>query len=254
MAMNSRLLRPKATGFNPKTISGLQAWYDASDTATLAQNSDGTTAVAATNDPVGYWGDKSGNGLHLTQAVNNNRPLFKPASRNGRGDLLFDGTDDCFSVTSASVLNITNDFTVVAMLQNTAAAGSYVSIGRASGTNGITLYTNSTQDDYRAIVKASGGWGTDFVLSTAPVTRTAQRRLTVLRNGTGMTLGVSSFADQSITGSAGPITYNGTSLQVGGPNDGYWAGYISELLIWNKALSASERTAVQNYIDKRWGL
>lgn len=253
MAMNNRLMRPRASGFNPKTISGLQAWYDASDTTTLYQNSNGTTAVSATDDPVGYWGDKSGNGRNLTQTTNNNRPLFKPASRNGKGDMLFDGTDDLLTVTTASRLDITNDFTVVAMLQNTSGQGSYLSLGRASGTNGITLYTNSATDTYRAIVKATGGWGTDFVLSTT-ISRTLQRRVTVIRSSSTTTLGVKGFTDASVTGSAGPITYNGTALQIGGPSDGYWAGYISEVLIWNKALSATERTAVQNYIDKKWGL
>ena len=254
MSMSPRLMRPRATGFNPKSISGLQAWYDAADSSTLFQNSDGTSAVAATDDPVGYWGDKSGNGRNLTQTTNNNRPLYKPASRNGKGDLLFDGTDDKFAVTSASRLDITNDFTCIAMLQNTSGSGSYLSLGRASGTNGITLYTNAGVDDYRAILKATAAWATDFVLSPNPVGRTSPRRVVVIRNGAATTLGVSGFSEVSITGSAGPITYNGTQLQIGGPNDGHWAGNISEILIWNKALSASERTAAQNYISKKWGL
>ncbi len=43
-------------------ITGLALWLDASDAATLFQASDGTTPATANDDPVGYWGDKSGNG------------------------------------------------------------------------------------------------------------------------------------------------------------------------------------------------
>ena len=46
--------------FTPASISGLQLWLDASDSGTLFQNSNGTTAAAADGDPVGYWVIKAG--------------------------------------------------------------------------------------------------------------------------------------------------------------------------------------------------
>jgi hypothetical protein len=72
--------------------STLKAWWDVSDLSTLFQNSDGTTAVAADGDPVGYIADKSGNGFHLTQATSGSRPTYKTSS--GLHWLDFDGTSD----------------------------------------------------------------------------------------------------------------------------------------------------------------
>ncbi len=38
MPMSPRLLRPRATGFNPKSISGLKLWLDVANTSSLTFN------------------------------------------------------------------------------------------------------------------------------------------------------------------------------------------------------------------------
>ena len=58
MSMNPRLLRPTASGFNPKSIAGLEAWY-AADVA--------SSITIATG--VQQWADLSGKGRHLIQGV-----------------------------------------------------------------------------------------------------------------------------------------------------------------------------------------
>ena len=57
----------------PTDIAGLQLWLDASDSTTLFQNSDGTTPAIADSDPIGYWGDKSGNGNNGRNNQNSNK-------------------------------------------------------------------------------------------------------------------------------------------------------------------------------------
>lgn len=52
MGMNPKLLRPRSTGFNPKSISGLALWLDASDLSTITLN----------GSNVSEWRDKSGAG------------------------------------------------------------------------------------------------------------------------------------------------------------------------------------------------
>lgn len=80
------------SAFNPSKISGLQLWLKA-DTG-LFQNSNGTTAVTADGDPIGYWADQSGNSNHATIATSSLRPTYKVAQQNGYGGVKFDGTDD----------------------------------------------------------------------------------------------------------------------------------------------------------------
>jgi hypothetical protein len=89
--------------FNPKRdlFGGGQAggWWDPSDRSTLFQLSTGATPVTADGDPVGYMGDKSGNGRHLIQATATARPTYKTSG--GLSWLEFDGTTDWLSVTFA---------------------------------------------------------------------------------------------------------------------------------------------------------
>lgn len=71
----------------PEGITGLIAWWKAD--AGLFQNSNGTTAASANNDPVGYWGDSVGT-RHIIEATAGERPLLQTALPS----ILFDGTDD----------------------------------------------------------------------------------------------------------------------------------------------------------------
>lgn len=82
------------SGFSPSSLflGDTGGWYDPSDLSSLFQSSDGTVAVTANNDPVGYMRDKSGNGNHLVQATAGARPLYKTSG--GLSWLEFDGTDD----------------------------------------------------------------------------------------------------------------------------------------------------------------
>jgi hypothetical protein len=132
MPMNPRLLRPLATGFNPLNIASLEGWWDASDLSSMAQNSDGTTAVTATNDPVGYWADKSGKGRHAKQATNNDRPLVQLADKNNRAGLDFDGNDDHYKCDSGAAFAAVY-FVAVMRRTATPAAWNGIYVHRASG-------------------------------------------------------------------------------------------------------------------------
>ena len=71
------------------------AWYGPSDLSTLFQVSDGTTPVTVATDPIGYFGDKSGNGNHATQATAAARPTYQT----GPARATLDKVDDRLSVT-----------------------------------------------------------------------------------------------------------------------------------------------------------
>lgn len=99
-----------STPFSPTQISGLKGWWKAG--TGLFQNSNGTTAVTADGDPVGYWADQSGNSNHGTQATAGSRPTYKAAQQNGYGGILGDGVDD-FLVTPINAAGPYNIFTVI---------------------------------------------------------------------------------------------------------------------------------------------
>jgi hypothetical protein len=72
--------------FTHASVTGLQAWYDASDASTLYDATSGGSLVAA-DGAVARWEDKSGNARHATQATSGDRPLRKAAVYGGRDTL-----------------------------------------------------------------------------------------------------------------------------------------------------------------------
>jgi hypothetical protein len=68
--------------FTPAAIfaNGEQgAWYDPSDRGTLFRDTGGTVPVTADGQRVSRVLDKSGNGHHLVQQLNDNRPYYRSA-------------------------------------------------------------------------------------------------------------------------------------------------------------------------------
>lgn len=82
MGMNGRLLRPRVSGFDPRSISGLAMWLDASKSANVLLN--GST--------VSTWYDRSGNGRDATQQTAGSQPTFTSNARNGLSALTFGGS------------------------------------------------------------------------------------------------------------------------------------------------------------------
>lgn len=82
MGMSNRLLRPRQSGFNPRSLAGLQVWLDGSDAASMTLN--GST--------VSVWKDKSGNGRDAIQSTAVNQFTYATNQRNGLSALIGDGT------------------------------------------------------------------------------------------------------------------------------------------------------------------
>jgi hypothetical protein len=110
MAMSPRLLVPRATGFNPKSISGLAGWWDAADSAQFTLNN-----TDPANPGVSEWKDKSGFGRHAAQSTSGSQPSYRLAQRNGRNTVQFDGTADFLTGPWVVTLTAQSTFAVVSM-------------------------------------------------------------------------------------------------------------------------------------------
>lgn len=78
--------RRSPSGFSPLDLSP-SIWLDASDASTLYDATTGGSLVEA-DGSIARWEDKSGNGLHMTQATSTARPLRR-ASFLSRGGIEF---------------------------------------------------------------------------------------------------------------------------------------------------------------------
>lgn len=255
MGMSPKLLRPRATGFTPLSISGLSIWLDANTSGSLFQNSDGTSSSAAADDPVGYWKDLSGNGRHYTQSTNNNRPLLKLATHNGKNSLYFDG--------SASLLGITNSSTniVNANLCNATGACAWVAyepngdsqysvLKTGYSTSGYDRFSTSNYHGYFRASRFSG------LANPAP-----SSGKTILTSSSVVAADKQAFRVNGAEIQSQPCattyaTWRGNSTQNWslGADVAYLAGWVLEVIILGRAATDAEISKVEKYLSSKYGI
>jgi hypothetical protein len=250
MGMSPRLLRPRATGFSPKNISGLVGWWDAADSSTI-------TVATGVSD----WRDKSGvgSGKTLLQTTANNQPAYT-ATIGGKAAILYDGTNDEL-VTSGNVTIIGADYTwtVFSVCRADAQGGGGIisqddfSATRPpqyqrlwSGTfpsarSARVFLTNAADSAVGAISGLAVLQSTPFVLSSSQSSDTSNIWVNGANNGTA-----------SVTPKAVQFS---KKLYIGSIGSGsFFAGAIGEAIIYSPALTTSERQSVERYLGTKWGI
>jgi hypothetical protein len=244
MALSPRLLRPKASGFTPRNISGLAAWWDASDAASI------TTVSGA----VSQWNDKSGNNVHATQTTANNRPVNTSQTLNGRAVMTFDGSNDIMSFTGTAR---TDETQFVVVRSNMVASVASVQQILADASSGFGLYATIKNDgSLTNDLFAYCGGGFSVGTTVARYQFPANNPL-----GPAVVSAIRSSASGGILRTDGVqratcTTSNSYALaRIGGVGSSFpLNGYIAEIVIYSRALSVADVQRVERYLGAKWGL
>ncbi len=207
------------------------------------------------------WTDLSGNGNNGTlNGPTGGLPSYN--SSNG-GSITFDGTDDYVNLPNSSLLKPTNPTISMwikpGILNKTQAVfdgGYYNSIG------GYLIYTNSS-NNFMFYVRNSNnnteGVGVRSTLSTTVFTTSNWYNVTGVFNGSTVFLYINGVLENSGT-MTNPISYtNSINFWIGNyasaPSAGLtFKGSISNSLVYNRALSATEVRQNYNATRARFGL
>lgn len=245
----------------PQTISGLQLWLDGSDASTLYDATTGGSLVAA-DGAVARWEDKSGNARHATQGTANSRPVRKTAQLNNLDGLDFDGTNDSFSVNSVAQFfsGSNKEFTIfgVAKTDVTGSQQDFFSTGN-SGNNNQNVRAGWNNGSQKLLVARESDLGLDIVgkIVTGGTNLGTAAKVATWRggasNGSLFLNGVSDATAADLTGSA---TINVASVGVLPRLTPavYFNGLIFEVVIYDSALSDTNRAAVESYLMTKWGI
>lgn len=246
MPMDNKLLRPRASGFNPASIAGIVHWWDANDASTLTLNA----------GAVETWTSKAGTKTAATQTVANNRPVTTTLA-NGKTAIQFDGSNDGFNFTGVSR---TDETWILAVAQTADQTGTRAFINDGGNGDGINFARGSVK-----LVDTSWGGGTDGVhriraqYAANPATNVGPAVISVVRSTAG---GGFLFIDgtqrvSSINGASSFTTSGAVTIQ----RIGYYSstlfqlnGWIGEILCWNRPLAAADRNKVEKYLGKKWGI
>jgi len=235
MAMNPRLLRPLASGFNPASINGLFGWYD----ATVASS-------VAIQTGVQSWGDLAGSMGAATQDTTNNQPAYGSVTLNGKPTITFDGTNDLLRTSTFSLPQPYMMFAVYRYEDEYVLASHALNMGDGSSRSGEIIRVGETnQQLYAGIGITFGEYPAGGLQQFAVHDAEVNGASSLLRyNG----------AEAGSPQNAGTNGANELTLAANRINTGHSNISFGEFLVFSRVLSVSEAANVRQYLTGKWGI
>lgn len=236
-------------GFSPDDIAGLSLWLDADDGSTLTLSGSNVT----------QWDDKSSNGYNVSQGTTSRQPTLQTGVLNSKDGVRFDGTDDALFNDSAASIASGNDvpvtiFTVYKLLSS--GTNEYgVVFGNSTSIQPL-LCLMTASNTMSAQQRTDAGGLTNAVSTTSALayrcqtTQLTSSNLVVYNNKTQIKS--SSFTPAQTTFDTFTVGAWRRSTQMNGV--AFMNCDICELLIYDSALSTSDREQVADYLTDKWAL
>jgi hypothetical protein len=206
------------------------------------------------------WDDQSTNGNNAVQVTDPQAPLLVPAALNNRPVVRFDGLDDFLNVVDSDSLSFTGDLTTLFVVRFDDFANYNAIWGKTAGPSGnLPAPTDLYTVPGSGFLRVYRGDGTFDNLSSVDSANP-------LRASTYLVMGVDVQGDvlthylNAQPNGSGTVNTNtadaNTDLKVGSRGDLFTKlkGDIAELLIYDRALSGSERSNAFNYLQTKYNL
>lgn len=244
--------------FNPASVATLTFWLDASDSATMFDSTAGGSLVSADGEVARL--EEKVSARHFTQDTISARPIRKTAVRNGLDVLRFDGTADFMEHALASPYLsslISSDNSTVFVAAKAAAINTDDADVKANAAVLADGATNHAWSAFRGATAYSTGAQNVGGRKTVSSSYTAgEWKVFTTRHEwgvIGLRLNGGSEATEEL------YTRGGMSpgfLKLGANYDASvcFEGDLGEVLIYNVALSAGNREAVESYLMTKWAI
>jgi hypothetical protein len=226
--------RSSADEFSPTEISGLYAWWDATDSSTYTV----ATGVSSCRDKVATRA--------ATQSTGSLQPLL--STINGRTAFVFDQGD--LLLASGLSYSITAQSTFAVCQIDTATSG----FGRI-----IAQESEAENANYIALLIPNpalfqvGSYFSGAFRSGVSVTQSTGVIAESHHNGTSLSCVANGVSGSSFTGA---LSFSPTKIAMGNSASAgaSFIGRIGEVLIWNRAMLATEISAVRRHLSRKWGI
>lgn len=235
-------LSNKWLGFQiPTDIGNCQLWLDAADASTITES----------GGSVSQWDDKSVKGNNVTQGTGAAQPTTNATTQNALNVLDFDGGDS-LAMPSALFTIPAGDHTVFAVSARASEDASFDTIwGMAAGANNGTfaIYNSvAGQIAFKSRTTAGGS------IVNAGNTNTDFNVIQTRRNGTTQAIAINGGTEATDANAENLAAVDGAFVGAAGTDTLNLTGNIAELIIYDRSLTADERTTVNNYLINKWGI
>lgn len=224
-----------ATNYKTSAVYSSMPVWSMFGTPSLWLRADALTS-AINGDAIASWPDISGNAKHATQASASLQPIFTTGVANGRPVLRFDGTNDAMSTTLSIAANPFTIF-VVYSCRTATSTGRRVISGSTNWLMGP--YNNAYQSFNGAFIAGPTVVVNGFVLQDH------RQSGSTAEMWTAKTL----RGSNSNTNAPGTI-HIGAAGMFSEPIN----GDVAEIVIYNTALSTTDRQTVENLLSTKYGL
>jgi hypothetical protein len=231
MAMNPKLLRPKASGFNPKSLPGFVYWLDASQSSTITVE----TGVA-------QWRDAGGSSIKAAQVTANAQPAYQTAQQNGKNAVYFDGTNDTMSLGDLSA--------------SFPSAATAIFAYRPNNQDTYSIYTTTNNSAFWAYPTGRTYIGT---FKTTRLNNVASSLMPT--NSSAVVAIVSSssayrvYINDVLAHDVAADFTSGTNHRLGLNDLGtVYKGWIYEAIFSSSALSTTQLSSAYKYLKAKWAL
>lgn len=189
----------------------------------------------ADGDPVATWADRSGNGNDATQAAGANRPSFEVTGINSIPTVYFDGSSRFLS--NSNSINLTSGCLAVAVMRVDNTSFNPIA-SKASGD--ITFLQWATEGLLLAEADVAAA-------ASEGVTGTINPQIAAWQWDGGSNASVVRNGVTLASNNAVAITpTNNSSLNIGFESVNYLTGYLSQLNVFQVALTPSQRRRIEH--------
>ena len=202
------------------------------------------------SDFIEGWADQSGNGNDWLQTTGGIKPLHVAAELNGLPVVRFDGVDD--NMKQAPFLSGTAPGEIFAILKDNLAVNQNQAHWFFSSIPQIADLLHFTGDS-----KFYEGFGRDVRVSQAAGFTVASGYgiYNVSSAGSSGAQIIRWNGVEKNNSASGTSAWNASNFWIGGVSSTWkFDGDYAEILIYDRVVSAGERTQIQDYLIARWGL
>lgn len=232
------------------TLERLQTNYDASTNTYIKP------ASLSSGGTITQWLDQSVF-AHNLNSGGSARPIWVDNVKNSLGVLRFDGVNDCLNINPVAWLNSVPQATFFVVCKPTATTGDNA---MGSDQGDLRIYSDTGKWKVGMAGVTAGETGLD---TNANITANNWYYMSVIYNGTAGT-----DADRlkfRVNGQAITLSYSGTvgattnsantKFEVGCYNGTqFFAGDISEVLVFDTLLITPEVNGIESYLSAKWGI